>query len=220
MANAGFFEQKSASPTRFALVVAGHAALLAAVMLAAGPQFTRHRDPPIIVTPIPVPEAPPPDPQTERTERQMLVPPDQIVAPQRPFELPPAPGPGVQVDDPPSGPTSGGTVIADPPPQNPPVPPVRRGAELDPRFASALQPQYPASEQRAGGTAGSSSCDYRRGLRLLAAERSRPPDALCRGDRRRSASVASALPGEAARSRARVITIHSGRGRLKPPRLS
>ena len=39
MASAGFFEQKSLSPTRFALVAGGHAAVLAAVMLAAGPQF-------------------------------------------------------------------------------------------------------------------------------------------------------------------------------------
>ena len=36
-----------------------------------------------------------------------------------------------------------------PPRQPDPAPPVRIEAQLDPRFASALQPQYPASEQRA-----------------------------------------------------------------------
>jgi protein TonB len=150
MANAGFFEQKSASPTRFALVAAGHALVLGAVMLAAGPQFTRHRDPPIIITPIPIPEPPPPDqPRTERVEPQMPVPRVPIPIPDRRPDLTPPP-PGPQAGAQPSGGT-GSTIIADPPPQNPPTP-IRRGAELDPRFASALQPQYPASEQRAGRT--------------------------------------------------------------------
>ncbi len=150
MANAGFFEQKSASPTRFALVAGGHALVLGAVMMAAGPQFIRPPRPPLIITSIPVPQPPPPDPsQPDRTERQMPVRLDPVVAPPRPPDRPPV-GAGVQTGDPPVGPVGGGTVIADPPP-DPPAP-VRRGAEVDPRFASALQPQYPSSEQRAGRT--------------------------------------------------------------------
>ena len=67
--------------------------------------------------------------------------------------MPPLPPVGPQVGTQPSGGDTGPTVIADPaPPRDPPAPPVRRGAEIDPRFASALQPQYPASEQRAGRT--------------------------------------------------------------------
>ncbi len=89
MANAGFFEQKSASPTRFALVAGAHALVLGAVMMAAGPQFIRHRVPPIIITSIPVPQPPPPEPQTERTERQTPIPQDRIVIPERRPDLPP-----------------------------------------------------------------------------------------------------------------------------------
>jgi len=148
MANAGFFEQKSASPTRFALVAAGHAAVLAAVMLAAGPQFTRHWEPPIVITPIPVLQPPPPDPP--QRDQPTPIPRDRIVIPDRPPDLPPLPPVGPQVGTQ-TGTTGGGTtVIPDPPrPPDPPALPVRRDAQLDPRFASALQPQYPLAEQRA-----------------------------------------------------------------------
>lgn len=150
MATGGFFERKSASPTRLALVAGGHALVLGAVMMAAGPEITRLVRPPLIITSIPVPQPPPPDtPPPERTERQMPVRLDPIVAPPRPPDLPPL-GPGAQTGDPPAGPVGGGTVIPDRPP-DPPAP-VRRAAEVDPRFASALQPQYPAAEQRAGRT--------------------------------------------------------------------
>lgn len=148
MANGGFFEQKSASPTRFALVVAAHAGLLGAVMLAAGPQFTKHRDPPLVVDSIPLPEPPPTPPQTEPVEQPL---------PQRPIFIP------VPVTNlpppPPLNPRSGteiagntGTDISIPPvqPQDPPAPPVRRDAQVDSRFAHLLQPQYPLAEQRAG----------------------------------------------------------------------
>lgn len=155
MANGGFFEQKSASPTRFALVAAGHAAVLAAVMLTAGPQFILPPRPPLVVTPIPVPQPPEPDrPQPDRTERQTESPQDRIIIPDRLPDSPPIPGPSFPARDP-VGPPAGGTVISDPaPPADPPAPPVRRGAELDPRFAHLLQPQYPLAEQRAqrGGT--------------------------------------------------------------------
>jgi periplasmic protein TonB len=152
MGQAGFFEQKSASPTRFALVAAGHAAVLAAVMLAAGPQIIRTPRPPLVIESIPLPKQPEPDrPQPDRIERQTTVPQDRILIPERRIDLPPLPpvGPlqGTQIAS-----NGTGTGVIDIPPlphQDPPPLPVRRGAEIDPRFASALQPRYPAAEQRA-----------------------------------------------------------------------
>lgn len=149
MANGGFFEQKSASPTRFALVLAAHAGVLGAVMLAAGPQFIRVRNPPIVIETIPLPQPPQPDPQQQQDQRPTPVD-RRIVIPDRQIDLPPLPPVGPQTGTEPAGPPTGGTVVADPPPDPPPAQPVRRGAEVDPRFASALQPQYPLAEQRAG----------------------------------------------------------------------
>lgn len=155
MGQAGFFEQKSASPTRFALVVAAHAGVLGAVMLAAGPQITRRWEPPIIIKPIPIFEAPPPNPtEPDQPAQPTPVPRARILLPDRPPDLPPLPPIGPSVGTQSAG---GGAVIADPaplPPQNPPAQPVRRDAQVDPRFAHLLQPQYPLAEQRAqrGGT--------------------------------------------------------------------
>lgn len=151
MANAGFLAQKSASPTRLALVAVGHAAVLAAVMLAAGPQFTRLIRPPTKIEFLPQPKAPDPDPQTRQQEEQPTVIRRQIVIPDRPDDPPPLPPVGSQTGTQSSGTGTGTPVIADPPPDPPPVP-IRRDAQVDPRFASALQPQYPLAEQRAGRT--------------------------------------------------------------------
>lgn len=147
MSDGGFFERKTASPTGLALVVLGHAALLGAAILIKGPQFII---PPPVDTQVefvPLPQAPEPErPVQTRPDpaptRVTLAPPDRIVPtpPRSPFET------GVRPADP--GPLP---PIADPlPPRQPdPAPPVRVEAQIDPRFASALQPQYPASEQRA-----------------------------------------------------------------------
>jgi protein TonB len=74
---------------------------------------------------------------------------ERITIPERQIELPPLNPVGPQAGRQPAGPPAGGTTVPDPPREAPP-PPVRRGAELDPRFASAVQPQYPIAEQRAG----------------------------------------------------------------------
>ena len=147
MSSGGFFEQKRASPTGFALVVLGHAVLLGAAILIKGPQFIL---PPRVDTQVefvPLPQDPPPERQIETRPdrvptRVTLVPPDPIIPtpPRSPFETGPRPA------DP--GPIE---IIPEPLPPRPadPAPPVRVEAQIDPRFASALQPQYPASEQRA-----------------------------------------------------------------------
>jgi len=150
MANGGFFEQKSASPTRFALVVAAHAGVLGAVMLAAGPAIDPARFIRTEIFTVPIPQTPPPEPQPKQSEDRPTPIDRQIVIPDRRIDLPPLPPLGPPLGQQSAGPPAGGTVIADPPPGPPPAPSVRRGAEVDPRFASALQPQYPLAEQRAG----------------------------------------------------------------------
>lgn len=150
MSEAGFFEQRRSSPGGFALVVALHAAVLGAVMLAKGPIFVLPNNDPIDIInipperdPDPLPPETQPDPRPQLPTTIDLTPP---VVPTRPNQPP--------VDDRPSNPpppfggdgTGTGTRPADPPP---PPPAVRRDAQVDPRFASAFQPPYPTSEQRA-----------------------------------------------------------------------
>lgn len=147
---AGFFQQKRNSPAGFALVVALHAAALAAVMLIKGPQIIPPRFLPTAVTFITAPQTPPEYPrelpkspipprhvstidQTTRTTETQQASTGEAQPPQ-PF--PPLGDPGQE------------TVItrpADPPSHVP----VRRDAEIDPRFAANFRPPYPPSEQRA-----------------------------------------------------------------------
>lgn len=150
MTEAGFFQQKRSSPTGFALVVMLHVGVLGAVMLAKGPAFIRPFHPPTKITfiepprdPDPIPPAPQPENPRPRQETVIdtfrpIVPREStdIVVDTRPVDpQPPFNGTG----------TDTGTRPADPPVP----PPVRRAAEIDPRFAAALQPPYPPAELRA-----------------------------------------------------------------------
>jgi periplasmic protein TonB len=149
----GFFEQQQRrSPTSFALVVALHAAGFGALILAGSTQFIRVDNGPTIVRPIPIPpdpplNPPPPERQTQQPEHR-----ETFLTP-IPQEIPTA-GPTVAAGphEPtlPLGPTGEQTVAAshDPPPPDPPAP-VRREAQLDPRYAGDLQPPYPRSEETA-----------------------------------------------------------------------
>jgi len=149
MPEAGFFAQKRRSPTSLVMVVALHAAAFAAVVLVKGPQFIRIEHPPTTVTFIePDPDPPPvaqprPDPQ-----RPVSVIDRTIAIPDRP----PLPGP-ITDPNPPRPPIFGtevgGGTVTEVGPTLPPPTPVRRGAELDPRYAGQLQPPYPPAEQRA-----------------------------------------------------------------------
>lgn len=138
MPEAGFFEQKRGSPTGFAAVVAIHAAVLGALILIKGPQFILQERPPLVITPIPLPEDPPPvPPRPEETRRPTMIDRSTPI-----FDD--------IIDDP----------VIDQRPPDPPrpperfaeaarvevLPPVRREAEL---IAGNLQPPYPASEERA-----------------------------------------------------------------------
>ncbi|HEV2865523.1 MAG TPA: energy transducer TonB [Allosphingosinicella sp.] len=152
MTQAGFFERKTVSPSGFALVVALHAAALAAVILMKGPQFIREHPGPLITEFIPLPDDPPPEPPQPQTQDPVAQRPTVIdrVDPviERPRE-----GPVVTGDPPPPLPPLGGTgegPVSEPVVEPPPLPaPVRIAAQVDPRFAGDLQPAYPTAEQRA-----------------------------------------------------------------------
>jgi periplasmic protein TonB len=146
MTDAGFFAQKQGSPSSLALVILLHAAVLAAVIMIKGPQFIIQRAPPTILESYPVdqdpPPVPPPQPRQEQPTRIDRVP-TIIRTPQDPHIVTPP-------WTPPRPPETGtGTVITPPPPPPLPPPAIRRGAELDPRYAGELQPPYPAAEIRA-----------------------------------------------------------------------
>jgi protein TonB len=150
MTEAGFFQQKRGSPTGFALVVMLHVGVLGAVMLAKGPTFIRPFHPPTKITFIEPPHDPdpiPPEPRPENPQPQHETVIDTFppITPTRPTDTvvdtrpadPPSPFSGTGTDT--------GTRPADPPAP----PPVRRAAEIDPRYAAALQPPYPPVELRA-----------------------------------------------------------------------
>jgi protein TonB len=148
MPEAGFFQQRSGSPTGLAMVVLLHAAVFAALILVKGPDiaravFTQTHVRLIPVPPEPVPVPPPPTPRQQVEHQQSFI--DRVdpvvdthVAQtnvdqtdhqqqqQQTFET--TSGPAIE------------TARAVLPP------PVRRAAEL---ISGDLQPPYPPSEERA-----------------------------------------------------------------------
>ncbi len=142
MPEAGFFEQKRGSPTGLVLVAAAHVAALGALALAKGPEFIQPFNPPLVITPIDIPDDPPPADRPEPRQQA-----------QQPSRMTVAPTP---TPVPTPFPTAQPTPFPPPPPQGPPAdryaearvevpPPVRREAELIPRD---LQPPYPTDEER------------------------------------------------------------------------
>jgi len=155
MGQAGFFEQKSASPTRFALVVGAHALVLGALLMSTT-TFITERPRRTDVEFIELPKTPPDEPQPQQREQQAPQRQDQIVIPDRQVDLPDLPPVVPQAGTQIASNNSGAGVIDIPPlqSQDPSAQPVRRDAQVDSRFAHLLQPQYPLVEQRAqrGGT--------------------------------------------------------------------
>lgn len=157
MAEAGFLEQK-ARPGSALVVVLMHGAGIAALMFA-GTEIIKRDEPPIVVRtlptdppPPPQPVDPPPRPQpNEQTHQSRLDTPTRSPIPTAgPVvtgpEVPPQPPTGTVSEQPPqTDPYVPPQPPADPPPL--PPPPVRTAAQLD-TSASALQPPYPASEER------------------------------------------------------------------------
>lgn len=147
MTDGGFHARRRSSPTSLLLVLLLHAGVIGAVLMAKGPMRT------IIDNSIdyyPVPEPTPPEPIPEP-------PPQPRTSDQQPTRVPattPLPTPFPQLPDRPidTRPVDIGP-IGDPiplPVPDPPRPdPVRREAEVDRRYADALQPPYPLAQQRA-----------------------------------------------------------------------
>lgn len=144
MLGTGYYQQKTGSPSGFALVVLLHAAVFAALILIKGPAINRIFHPPTLVTliptdPIPDPVRPPP-PRTPQPEQHTTITQAHTVIDTN--------VPGTAVDQtyhPPvftdPGPPARGIELA-----TSVVPPVRREARL---LGNDLQPPYPASEERA-----------------------------------------------------------------------
>jgi periplasmic protein TonB len=150
----GFFEQQRRSPASLAVTIALHGAGIAALVLFGTTQITPQTETRTTVfnVPMPAPPPPPPPPPTPqpRVERQQPQERTYIDVPRT--DIPPVvDAPRVQTGpaDPPRGDPPGprNVVIAEASPRLPP--PVRRAAEVDPRYADAMQPPYPASEERA-----------------------------------------------------------------------
>jgi len=147
MTEAGFFAQKRSSPSSLALVIALHGGLFAAVVMIKGPQFIRELRVPTVITNIPIN----PDPPEERREPQHPTPQprptvidhvEQVVQTNTQTGVNVASGENVIhfAEN-----TGTGDIVLPPPPP----PPFRRAADFDPRYANALQPPYPATEERA-----------------------------------------------------------------------
>ena len=134
------------SPATLALILAGHAAVIAAVM-SAKMASERHIDRPIVVTTIPIPKPPEPVPQPPHPTRphestldhpETIVPPRDLTGPLAPTDPHPLPPPGETI-----GTGLGHSEL----PLDPPI--VRTG----PRIATApeaLRPPYPDMKRENG----------------------------------------------------------------------
>lgn len=145
----GFLAEKRRSPVSLAAVIGLHGAAIAVLALYGTTQFITEAGTPTKTFDVPIEEPPPPlPPPPPPTDRSTPQPRDRLTA------------------APPVGPTTG--PIADPTPPEPYRPPVadpgpiriaeatapripdpvRRSAEVDPRFRDALQPPYPPNMER------------------------------------------------------------------------
>lgn len=135
-------------PMAAALAVGLPLAMIVAVALSPMVIDTPPRMQPTSWTSIPLPQPKPPETQPDASP-QPDRPTDRITAPDTP--LPPLPrDPIVGVPtDPYVPPTGTGSDTGPAVPADPPAPPPKLIlAQLDPRYAGAFQPDYPASEQR------------------------------------------------------------------------
>jgi protein TonB len=155
MAQAGFLEEKRVRPGGAAAVILVHAAAIAGLMLAAGPEIIRRTIDPTRVVLIPVEPDPPPIPDPPPQAQVRPTQPTTIDVPPRINELPQT---GPTTSEPPTQPpdlgsTSGreqtgepaGETRPDPRPDPPRPLPVRVEAQM---IGGDLQPPYPTAEQR------------------------------------------------------------------------
>src|ERR1700741_1404950 len=146
----GFFEQKRRSPVSLAAVLGLHVAALGAVIMFGTTTFVPQKAGRMTTFDVPIPPPPPPVPPPPTRDEQT---PRQIDRPTvAPTDIPPVgqitgPVTPPQPYQPPQTPPGPRVVLAD---ATPIIPrPVRRAAEVDPRFRDALQPPYPPDKERA-----------------------------------------------------------------------
>lgn len=148
----GFLQEQRRSPVSLAAVVGLHATAFALLVLYGTTTFQREEENRLtainIKQPPPPPVNPPPPPPAPRTPQQVSTPTvTQKVLPPvtTTFVAPVTPQTTYQ---PPQTQTGPRVVLAEA--TIPRIPePVRRGAEVDPRFRDALQPPYPPDRERA-----------------------------------------------------------------------
>ena len=143
----GFYEQKTVRPGGMALVIALHAAAFAGLVLVKTDIVRQTLEPTRLINILPPPtpkQEPPPEPRQQPPRQQsVLDAPRPIIPTQRDD------GPAVTERIPPQPtyfPPAHETVLADATPDFPRLP-VRVEAQVDPRFAGALQPPYPPAEE-------------------------------------------------------------------------
>jgi periplasmic protein TonB len=157
----GYLEQKTARPLSFGGVVLLHGAAIAAVLLIKGPGWERAPDIPTTIVNVKPDEPPPPEPPPPQPDQPVPQNPpiSRLDVPKQIVETPVRSQStfAEHVVTPP-GPIAGNDIR---PPVRPPVErlvtvppkpiertPVRVEAQFDSRFAGAMQPPYPAVEQR------------------------------------------------------------------------
>ena len=136
--------RRKASPSTLALIIAGHAALILAVINSRMAVPEQRRDPPIKIQTIDLPVDPPPRPIEPRNPETTPMPPRPTDL-DRPFEIVPIPLPERSIDlglpQGPMGPEIGAT------PLDPPKPLVRVGPKAT-TPEHALRPPYPEAKRR------------------------------------------------------------------------
>jgi protein TonB len=159
----GFLEQRTARPLSLGAVILLHGAAIAAVLLVKGPQWIHLVDNPTDVVNVELEPPPPldipPPPPTDKVSPQ--VPTKSVMdVPKRVIPTPVPnnpisgdstvvpPGPAIGNNPEPSNAARPVERLVEVPPRPPIRNPVRTEAQFDPRFAGALQPPYPAAEQR------------------------------------------------------------------------
>ena len=134
--------QRHSAPHVMLAIIAGHVALIAAVMSAKLDQPDRNFHPPTVVTPIPLPKPPPPEPRAQPKPSPSVV--------TRTPAIVPVPQPRDDRFDPTPIPSLPSIPAVRPTPNpEPRIAPMPAPVRVGPRFATpagAVRPPYPASK--------------------------------------------------------------------------
>jgi len=134
--------RRKASPSTLALIAAGHAALIFAVINSKMDLPVRPHDPPIIIKPIPISKDPPPNSNPKSSENTSLTP--RTTPLDRPIEIVPIPIPGpIELGPMPTIPGREGIGTI----PEPPKPIIRVGPKAT-TPEKALRPPYPEAKRR------------------------------------------------------------------------